>query len=540
MKKFEHTPNFVKSRWDALTTKMGDLLDGCREFADLTIPHVLPPDDVTGTHKLTKAPLNSITARGISSLANKLQLILLPPNASFFKLNVDEQTLIDMGVNPDEIKTMMADINLQLSRVESESMRIIESSTLRKRLYDALVLSIITGNALLQADVNSNGSRVFSLLNYRLNRDYNGQVREIVVSEQVEVNSLDDDVRKQISEEATINNDDKFAEMLTYIHLGEDGAHHQFQEIKGVKVKGTDAKYPKGKSPWIPIRWSQRNNSDYGVGLIEVYIGSVRELEGYHKSSRDFITTASDIKFGIKQGSALTPRKLAALKSGEVIANADMGDVTELKISRNGELQIIEKMMSILKQELAQVFLLSSGNVRQAERVTAQEIRMLADEIDQQLGATYSLLSVEVQTSLVNVILSQTPSFSQLSDDVSFSITTGISAIGRNHDLVKIDEFVARISQTSPEAINYTEYAKRVASSLGINIDNLLKTPEQLQQEQMQQQGISRMGGMGASPDMMQQANDMVKASGGDINKMAQQAGIDPAMIEQITAQLQQ
>ena len=122
--KFEHTPNFAKSRWDALTTKMGDLLEGCREFADLTIPHVLPPDDVTGAHQLVKAPLNSITARGISSLANKLLLILLPPNASFFKLNVDEQTLVDMGVNPAEIKTMMADINLQLSRVESESMRI--------------------------------------------------------------------------------------------------------------------------------------------------------------------------------------------------------------------------------------------------------------------------------------------------------------------------------------------------------------------------------------------------------------------------------
>ena len=67
-----------------------------------------------------------------------------------------------------------------------------------------------------------------------------------------------------------------------------------------------------------------------------------------------------------------------------------------------------------------------------------------------------------------------------------------------------------------------------------------MKTPEQLQQEQMQQQGMSRMGAMGVSPDMMKQASDMVKTSGGDINKMAQQAGIDPAMIEQMTAQFQQ
>jgi len=537
LKKFQYTSNFAKSRWDALSINMGDLLDNCRKFADITMPFILPPDDQTQGYSATKQPLNNITARGITNICSKLLVALLPPNSAFFKLNVDEQTLLNMGANPDEIDTMMADINLNLSQIESEATRIIESSTLRKRFFDALVLLVVTGNALLHVDVKNNASRTFSLLNYRVNRDHTGVVREIILSEQVEYRSLDDAIQKQITDEAPSNSgDDKFIELLTYIYL-EDGNYHQFQEINGVKINGTDGKYPINKSPWLAIRFSQRNNSDYGVGLIEQYYGSISELENYHIASRDFITTVSDVKFGIKTGSSLTPRKLAALKSGEVIGNCDMNDVTELKITRQSELQIIEKMMGTLKAELAQIFLLTSGNIRNAERVTAEEIRMIAQELESSLGGTYSLLSIELQSPIVSIILSQTPSFAQLSDEVSFQITTGLAALGRSHELAKLDEFISRVAQSNPESINWEEYGKRVATSLGIDPSNLLKSQQQLQQEQMQQQGAQMMSNIGASPDTQRQAQQMVDASGGDINKMMADAGVTPEMLQQFSQQ---
>ena len=73
------------------------------------------------------------------------------------------------------------------------------------------------------------------------------------------------------------------------------------------------------------------------------------------------------------------------------------------------------------------------------------------------------------------------------------SIITGLEALGRGNDRNKLISFLSTLAQTlGPQVIeqfvNIPDAIKRLATSEGIDPDGLIKTPEQIQQELVQQQ----------------------------------------------------
>ena len=168
-----------------------------------------------------------------------------------------------------------------------------------------------------------------------------------------------------------------------------------------------------------------------------------------------------------------------------------------------------QETIAAIKDRLGHNFLLTSGVVRNAERVTAEEIRMLSMELESSLGGLYSLLSTELQLPLVNRLLStltKKKKLPKLPKDIATPvIITGVEALGRGNDLQKLDLFLAGAAQVvGPEAVaqyvNVGEYFKRRATSLGIKTAALIKSPEQLQmememaQQAQQEQMLAKMG----------------------------------------------
>ena len=76
-------------------------------------------------------------------------------------------------------------------------------------------------------------------------------------------------------------------------------------------------------------------------------------------------------------------------------------------------------------------------------------------------------------------------------DIVRPQIVAGVNALGRGQDRESLTQFVGTIAQTmGPEAlmryVDPSEYIKRLAAAQGIDVLNLVKTEETLQQEQQQ------------------------------------------------------
>ena len=87
----------AKERYDALASDRTQYLDVARQASELTIPYLVHDDDTaTGARKLV-SPWQSVGAKGVVTLSAKLMLSLLPPQTSFFKLQVDESKLGDYG-----------------------------------------------------------------------------------------------------------------------------------------------------------------------------------------------------------------------------------------------------------------------------------------------------------------------------------------------------------------------------------------------------------------------------------------------------------
>jgi hypothetical protein len=163
--------------------------------------------------------------------------------------------------------------------------------------------------------------------------------------------------------------------------------------------------------------------------------------------------------------------------------------------------------MAAIQDRLSHAFLLNSNVVRDAERVTAEEIRMLSQELEAALGGLYSILSQEFQLPLVSSLMSRMNKAGRLpklpKDIVKPTIVTGVEALGRGNDLNRLDMFLAGATQVvGPEAVaqyvNIGDYFKRRATALGIETEGLIKSDEELQQAAQQaqmQQMAEKLGG---------------------------------------------
>ena len=162
--------------------------------------------------------------------------------------------------------------------------------------------------------------------------------------------------------------------------------------------------------------------------------------------------------------------------------------------------------------------MLNSAVQRSGDRVTAEEIRYMASELEDGLGGIYSILSQEMQLPLVKRLMFQMERQKRLpvlpDGTIQPVIVTGMEALGRGHDLNKLNLFLQNISPLGPEVLarymNVSDYVKRVGTSLGIDMAGLIKSQEQVdaeQQQAMQQQMMQQMAvpGMQEASALMQQ-----------------------------------
>ena len=106
------------------------------------------------------------------------------------------------------------------------------------------------------------------------------------------------------------------------------------------------------------------------------------------------------------------------------------------------------------------------------------------------------------------------------------TIVTGLEALGRGHDLNKLDSFVSGAAQLLGEEfatyVNMSDYLKRRATSLGIDVEGLIKTEEEIQmeQQQMAQQAMAQQ----VAPNVANAAGKMAQEDPERLQAMAEAA----------------
>jgi len=488
--------NTAAGRYQQLSSSRQSFLDRAREAAILTIPTLVPPDG-HGPQTKYYTPYQGIGARGVNNLGAKLLLALLPPNSPFFRLMVDDFTLEEMTKQ----EGMRAEVERALNKIERSVMNEIETTALRVPAFEAIKHLIVAGNGLLYMP-RQGGARFFRLDRFVVHRDPMGNVLEIITEEDVAPDALPEALVPKDSK-----NPQKIVKLYTWVRR-EAKAWKIHQEVNGVTIPKSQGSYPLDKSPWIPLRWTQVDGEDYGRGYVEEYLGDLRSLEGLSKAIVEGSAAAARILLLVNPNGTTKAKDLAEAPNGSVrIGNKE--DVTVLGLEKFNDFRIALETVDRIESRLGFAFLLNTSVQRAGERVTAEEIRFMAGELETALGGSYAILSQEFQLPLVNVLMDRMEKAKRLpalpKDLIKPSIITGIEALGRGNDLSKLDSLVIGAAQAlGPEAvagaINADDYMKRRATALGMDATGLIKTPEQRaaeQQQAMMQQMMDRLGPKG-------------------------------------------
>lgn len=486
LKVFDHNASTAKNRYNKMESVRNTYTTRAEECAQYTIPMAFPKASDTYT-KDYETPYQSMGARGVNNLTSKLMLALFPPNAPFFRLTLGDEVQQALGDDP-ETKQQWEEA---LSNIERKMQSYMEDHQIRTTMYEAFMQLIIAGNVLLFLPPAEGGVRLYRLNSYVVSRDGVGNVLEIVAKENVAFGALPQEAQNCIDGEQI--DPDKSYEVYTHTYL-EGDVFKSYQEIEGKIIPGSEQEYPKDKSPWIPLRLKKMDGESYGRSFVEDYIGDLKVLEALSKSVAQVAAIASNIIYLVNPNAVTRISELSKASSGDFIKGR-LEDVQVLQINKTSDLQITTAEKQEIESRLSYAFLLNSAVQRNAERVTAEEIRYVANELEDTVGSIYSILAQELQLPLVRRIMVQMTREGQLPDmpegskGVEPMIITGIEALGRGHDLNNLDTFI-RYAQVFPEAfqqnVRQAEILRQIATALGIEANTVVKSDQEIQQEQQQ------------------------------------------------------
>ena len=482
----------ARERYNQLVTDRRQFLDKAVDCSELTLPYLIQ-DDTTSkpTHETLNIPWQSVGSKCVVGLAAKLMLALLPPQGSFFKLQVREDKLGE-DLPPDA----KSELELSLSKMERMVMDYIAASSDRVVVHQALKHLIVGGNALLF--MGKDGIKNYPLNRYVVNRDGNGNVLEIVTKELISRDVLGYDLPKKqpntgIDESnAGTHTDD--VEVYTCVKL-DNGRWVWYQEVEDMIIPGTRSTAPKNASPWLVLTFNSVDGEQYGRGRVEEFLGDLKSLEGLSQALVEGAAAASKVIFLVSPSSTTKPATIAKAGNGAIVQGR-AEDVQVVQVGKTADFSTAAQMAQTIERRLLEAFLVM--NVRNAERVTAEEVRLTQLELEQQLGGIFSLLTTSFLIPYLDrtlLVLQRTNELPKLPKDIIRpAIVAGVNALGRGQDREALTMFVQTIAGTlGPESlmkfINPLEAIKRLAAAQGIDVLNLVKTPEELQankQEQMQ------------------------------------------------------
>ena len=525
----------AKERYDYLSGERTQFLTEAEDAANLTLPYLIRGHEESSKGmKQLKTPWQSVGAKGVVALASKLSLSLVPPQTSFFKLQLDESQLGEEF--PPEVKS---ELDLSFAKIERTILDAIAASDDRVVIHQALQHLVVAGNALIF--MGKSGLKLFPLNRYVIERDGNGDMIEIVTKERINKKLLKEHLPEPDEMPLVETDQSEEQECDVYTHVTRDNNRLIWhQEVYGKVIPKSQSKAPIDATPWLPLRFNTVDGEAYGRGRVGQFIGDLKSLEALSQALVEGSAAAAKVVFVVSPSSTTKPQTLATAGNGAIVQGRP-DDIGVVQVGKTADFATAYQLMGQLEKRLSEAFLILS--VRQSERTTAEEVRMTQMELEQQLGGLFGLLTVEFLVPYLNRklnVFQKTGEIPRIPKGmVKPIIVAGINALGRGQDVQALGQFRQTIAQTmGPEAIqqyiNPDEVIKRLAAAQGIDVLNLVKSVQELQQEQQQAQAQQ------IDQTVAERMPDMMKAPLADPSKnpaLAEQLGGGEAPPEQLPPQ---
>lgn len=506
----------LHSRWQTLDNKKTALYRRCEDYAIWTLPYVFPILGSKDTEQ-QQGP-DSTGAQAVNNLSNKLIMTLFQPYNPFFRLNVSSDILKDLSEKAEkeqdeDAKAVLDSIDKTLAQAEKDSMRLLDYNRFRTEATMIAKSLIITGNGLMYRPDQGKKVQSYGLRDYCVVRDLSGTVIEIMTRDKKAFATFPEAVQNQIR---SVSKGKKYKDVTdvtiyTQVCLKEDGKYHMKQAADEFPLDSNAVWVPE-EMPYIPLTWNLVRGEDYGRGLVEDYAGAFHGLHVLSHSFVDMVGIASDIKFLVDPASVLDVKELNDSESGTYHTGKE-GDITTPQLNKQFDMQFVLSAVDRFQQQIAKAFLMNSSVTRDAERVTAEEIRYVAQELEISHGGIYSRFAEEWQLRLAVLLLRELDVKIGSTKVIYPQIITGLDSLSRAGDLDNLRLFISDLQtlEAVPDEIRAVidplRFAAYIGIRRGVDYEKFTKSATQMEQErqaamQTQQQAL----GMQAQANIAEEA----------------------------------
>ena len=471
----------LKGEFQSGDHKRDETLTRCEKYAGWTLPMIFPDDPLMEYDEMQN-DYQSVGASAVTNLANKIMMALFQPSKPFFRMQLTQEQKADIQANG----MSGAEVDAALAQTERDAMRELDKINARVVMNDMIQQLIITGNSLLFMP-NDDKMQVYSLRDYTIQRDLRGTPVKIIIRETKAVAGLSDELAALAVAEGYNETDD--ISIYTGIIRTTGNKYLVWQELEDIcychKRVGM---YQEDSLPWIPLTWNLARGKDYGTGLVENYAGDFHTLSTLAEAILDYTTVVTDVKNLVDPTGMTDVRELTEAPSGAYVHGKEEDLFTYTASGAMGQASdFLDRRFTAVERRLGAAFLLNTSVTRDAERVTAEEIRMQAHELESSLGGVYSRLATELQLPLAKRLLNK---LDKTFKDVEPVIVTGFESLSRNSELDNFRMFMQDLAGMAdlPEQVmvrlKFNDVIAVLGAGHGVDYKKFLKDEEIVQKEQ--------------------------------------------------------
>lgn len=517
----------IANRFSELDIRRRSKLDRARECALLTIPSLLPPETWSEEYELPQ-PFSSVGSRGVTALASRMLSALIPLNdLPFFSF------ALKSGVEPN------VDVSNLLNTMSMQVYDKMKSKNVREAFFQALQSLCVVGDIAVKIEEDYT-FRCIRFDHYVAIRDVVGDLVEFIHLEFVPDETPLPTNSQEIYDSGIFRRNGFKTIFARYV-LDDNGTWHGRKEDSDGNVidEGIYEVFP-----YAVLRWNSVVSENYGRSKCEEVYGDLKTLEAYTESLINSMAAASTFFMSVSPTGVTELGDLATAQNGDwVSARAEDMFVLSPAQTMNPQIQQTQQSVEMMRREIGEAFLMNRSSIRNAERVTATEVRMIGQELEQVLGGAFSAIARDLLVPIIKrtvyLMVQEGEIDDRLSEDffdengrLTLDIITGLQALSRDTELQKLmqlGEMIRNLPENAVQHFKFEEYGKALISALGFNPSNWIISDEELkamQAEQMQQQQqmqITGAAGQGIAQGVGQSAGQATQA-------------LAPQVLEQIMA----